>query len=255
MSTQVVDQSKKSVPVLFMIRDVIAGSNLSDGAKSVLFDVIDRQHCKGVSKYGEALTGNTNCDMLIHAIEESVDQSAYLMAECFHSDPSQLEPSITRAGDTLGHLAELIAARPVAPLSSVGVSMVQEIKTRPNQGWFLDVLEFHRKLAPSRICNNPSLPTNPVCRTLIEEEDAEMFAALDRGDLPEFVDGILDSIYVRLGMLVHCGVNPDPIWAAIQSSNMAKEGGDTRADGKVLKPPGWTAPDVAGLLRKQGWEG
>lgn len=30
-----------------------------------------------------------------------------------------------------------------------------------------------------------------------------------------------------------------------------KEGGETRDDGKVLKPPGWAAPDVAGILARQ----
>ena len=28
-----------------------------------------------------------------------------------------------------------------------------------------------------------------------------------------------------------------------------------RDDGKVLKPDSWTVPDIAGVLRKQGWHG
>jgi hypothetical protein len=36
---------------------------------------------------------------------------------------------------------------------------------------------------------------------------------------------------------------------------MAKEGGGAREDGKILKPPGWVAPDIAGVLRKHGWLG
>ncbi len=42
-------------------------------------------------------------------------------------------------------------------------------------------------------------------------------------------------------------------------SNMRKLGPDgapiRRADGKVLKTPGWRGPDVAGVLRAAGWTG
>lgn len=43
---------------------------------------------------------------------------------------------------------------------------------------------------------------------------------------------------------------PD-VWEAVQAANMAKEGGGTREDGKILKPPGWQAPDIAGILADQ----
>jgi len=36
------------------------------------------------------------------------------------------------------------------------------------------------------------------------------------------------------------------------ASNMAKEGGKTRADGKVLKPEGWRPPDIRFEIDRQG---
>lgn len=53
------------------------------------------------------------------------------------------------------------------------------------------------------------------------------------------------------------------LWDEVQRSNEAKaiEQPDgsfkvvRRADGKILKPPGWTPPDIAGVLRAHGWKG
>jgi len=36
------------------------------------------------------------------------------------------------------------------------------------------------------------------------------------------------------------------------ASNMAKEGGKTRADGKVPKPEGWRPPDIRAEIDRQG---
>jgi hypothetical protein len=53
---------------------------------------------------------------------------------------------------------------------------------------------------------------------------------------------------------VEGGIDLRPLWVAVQAANLAKVGGSKRADGKVLKTPGWVPPDIAGLLRQQGWE-
>jgi predicted HAD superfamily Cof-like phosphohydrolase len=51
------------------------------------------------------------------------------------------------------------------------------------------------------------------------------------------------------------------VWAAVQCANEAKaiEQPDgrrkvvRREDGKILKPEGWTPPDIEGVLRQHGW--
>ena len=64
------------------------------------------------------------------------------------------------------------------------------------------------------------------------------------------IDGMCDLIYVTLGTAVACGVDLEPFYDEVHRSNMAKSTGPRRGDGKVLKPPGWTPPDIAGLLAK-----
>lgn len=71
-------------------------------------------------------------------------------------------------------------------------------------------------------------------------------------DFPAFIDALLDIEYVTLGTHVSCGVDPQPIWEAVHAANMQKM--PVGAKGAV-KPEGWTPPDVAGELRKQGWQG
>lgn len=71
---------------------------------------------------------------------------------------------------------------------------------------------------------------------------------------PAFIDALIDMVYVILGTFIACGVDPQPIWEAVHAANLRKiPAADKGA--KVLKPAGWVAPDVAGLLREQGWGG
>ncbi len=60
---------------------------------------------------------------------------------------------------------------------------------------------------------------------------------------------------VEGGRLVF-GVDGEPIADEIQRSNMDKfrDGIKRRADGKILKPEGWTAPDIKTILANQGWK-
>ena len=67
----------------------------------------------------------------------------------------------------------------------------------------------------------------------------------------EAIDGIGDSLYVQFGAAIEFGVNMEPIFDEIHRSNMAKEGGATRPDGKTLKPPGWTPPRIAEMIAAQ----
>lgn len=72
-------------------------------------------------------------------------------------------------------------------------------------------------------------------------------------NFPKAADALIDLEYVILGTHNEFGINSTPLWAEVQKCNMAKEGGATREDGKILKPAGWVGPDIEGALRAQGW--
>ena len=74
-------------------------------------------------------------------------------------------------------------------------------------------------------------------------------------DLPAVADALADLDYVIEGARLEFGINGGPIADVVHAANMAKLGGPKSPTGKQLKPPGWTPPDIAGELRKQGWDG
>lgn len=58
----------------------------------------------------------------------------------------------------------------------------------------------------------------------------------------------LDAKYVTARWY---GIDLGPLWDEVHRTNMAKVGGKTRADGKILKPDGWQPPRIQELLDVQ----
>lgn len=118
------------------------------------------------------------------------------------------------------------------------------------------VAEFHEKFGlPIR--EAPGIPEDSerdLRIALGDEEWAETREAMEKGDLPGIADGIVDLIYVLLGTAESYGFNASSVFVAVHEANMAKEGGGSRADGKILKPDGWTPPDIEDILLDQGWQ-
>ena len=118
--------------------------------------------------------------------------------------------------------------------------------------WFDDVLAFHRKFGLV-IEPKPTWPDDDLLHlltSLIAEELVELTHALNDRDEVGAADGIVDLIYVLIGMAITMGLDIREVWKVVQTANMAKDGGGRRADGKILKPDGWRPPDVAGALRR-----
>jgi predicted HAD superfamily Cof-like phosphohydrolase len=99
----------------------------------------------------------------------------------------------------------------------------------------------------------PDVDTIQLRLDMMVEEFEETTTAAENGDFVEFVDGCIDVMVVTVGALIACGVDPRPVWTEVMKTNFAKANGPIREDGKRLKPAGWTPPDIAGELKKQGW--
>ncbi len=93
-------------------------------------------------------------------------------------------------------------------------------------------------------------------------DNAITYLEHSRTDIVEVADACADIDYVVEGLRLEFGINGAPVALEVQRSNMAKcvDGklvlahlGDMN-EGKVLKPAGWTPPDIAGVLRDQGWK-
>lgn len=129
----------------------------------------------------------------------------------------------------------------------------------PGTSYFTDIIAFHGVLGIP-VGTGPGFELTPerltLRRRLIEEEVAELLEALD-GKPPEAVaKEASDVLVVVLGTMSEMGIPFDAVWRAVHESNMAKRSPNgeitRRADGKVLKPPGWAPPDIAAVLHSAG---
>lgn len=79
------------------------------------------------------------------------------------------------------------------------------------------------------------------------------FEIVSEPDLEEIVDGCADISVVTMGTLIAFGVDDEPILEEVDKANLRKfeEGSYRREDGKWMKPPGWTPPDIMGVVDRQ----
>ena len=86
-------------------------------------------------------------------------------------------------------------------------------------------------------------------QNLIKEEYTEFWEAEAVCDEVEQLDACMDMIWVILGYCYMKGWDVNGAWNEVARSNLAKINPETgkvikREDGKVLKPEGWTAPQL-----------
>lgn len=118
-----------------------------------------------------------------------------------------------------------------------------------------DVRDFHRA-TDTPVFESPRIPDierRMLRGRLLREEFNEFVEANDHGDVVEVADALADIIYVAVGTALEYGIPLDKVWDEVQRTNMAKidpTNGKVRRreDGKILKPKGWTAPDIKRAL-------
>ena len=90
---------------------------------------------------------------------------------------------------------------------------------------------------------------------LIEEEFKELKEAINNNDMLETLDALEDILVVTIGAIHSAGMDGEGAWKEVMKTNFAKIDKETgkvrkREDGKVLKPQGWTAPELEQFLTK-----
>ena len=91
--------------------------------------------------------------------------------------------------------------------------------------------------------------------TLIEEEANELADAITAHDQVETVDALIDILVVTIGALQSMGADAEGAWKEVMQTNFNKIDKKTgkvikREDGKVLKPDGWTPPNLKDFLTR-----
>lgn len=131
---------------------------------------------------------------------------------------------------------------------------------------FEDVGEFHRKFELDNILDNGAGPREVPADLMdfrikfLEEELKEFKDAYAMGDEAGMADALIDITYIAMGTAHLRGHPWNALWAEVQRANMTKarakkDASDSRRNSKwdVIKPPGWTAPDIEGVLHRHGF--
>ena len=86
---------------------------------------------------------------------------------------------------------------------------------------------------------------------LIHEEFNELVAS---DNIVDDLDALIDILVVTIGAIHSLGANAQGAWQEVMRSNLAKIDPVTglvqkREDGKILKPQGWTPPDLRSFVK------
>jgi predicted HAD superfamily Cof-like phosphohydrolase len=92
-------------------------------------------------------------------------------------------------------------------------------------------------------------------KNLIEEEFNELTSAEMGSNRLEQLDALIDILVVTIGAIHSMGADAEGAWKEVMRTNFAKIDSTTgkvrkRDDGKVLKPLGWSPPDLNSFLKR-----
>ena len=98
----------------------------------------------------------------------------------------------------------------------------------------------------------PDAETVELRIELISEEVEELWDACKDKDIVSIADALTDILYVTYGAGHAFGIDLDKCFAEVQRSNMSKLGKNGkpiyREDGKVMKGPNYSEPDLKNTL-------
>lgn len=108
----------------------------------------------------------------------------------------------------------------------------------------------------SRIPNVTDVPADvwELRQKLIDEEYQELKDAVEAEDIIEIADACADLLYVVYGTALAFGIPITKVFEEVHRSNMSKVLPDgtvgRRADGKILKSPTYSPPNLEPILRE-----
>ena len=117
---------------------------------------------------------------------------------------------------------------------------------------FRDQEKFMR--ACDQSVENINLQQYEMYLSLIVEEMQELSVAINDNDRVEQLDALIDILVVTIGAIHSGGFAAEDAWKEVMATNFAKIDHETgkvrkREDGKVLKPTGWTPPNLKPFVK------
>lgn len=122
-----------------------------------------------------------------------------------------------------------------------------------------DIISFHEKYSNNYDGPPRQLPADmqEFRNKFLKEELEEYLAAVERGDLEDQFDSLIDLVYVAMGTAYLQGFPFTQGWNEVHAANMRKVRAQSAADSKrgsqydVVKPEGWIKPNIQLILDVQ----
>lgn len=128
---------------------------------------------------------------------------------------------------------------------------------------FEDVQTFHEKFGV-QVPEKPQLLDSDTYNfrlKFLQEELQEFINAQYHEDLATAADSLIDLVYVAIGTADMMGIGNEcwqEMWEEVQRANMSKERSTGSDDSRsirshsldVVKPEGWTPPDLESIIKK-----
>jgi predicted HAD superfamily Cof-like phosphohydrolase len=139
---------------------------------------------------------------------------------------------------------------------------------------FDDIIQFHEKFALTYDGPPRALPDDLLSfryqfmhEELSEYDSASAVDVIQEegvgpaADLAKQLDALVDLVYVALGTAYLHGFDFDEAWRRVHEANMKKvraapDGSNSarKSSHDVVKPPGWTPPDLSDLVEPQAMD-
>lgn len=119
--------------------------------------------------------------------------------------------------------------------------------------------DAHTRLLRARLILEEALETVHALGISVRTKDEQIciesceFLPDQSVDLEGVADGCADISVVTMGTLISFGIEDEKLLREVDEANMRKfgPGSYAREDGKWMKPPDWTPPDIRGVLDAQ----
>lgn len=125
---------------------------------------------------------------------------------------------------------------------------------------FVKALIENHKAFGAPVLHTPAKPDHKrmqLREDLIYEELLEFIRSNNSGTIVDAADDLIDLLYVVVGAMLEYGLTDiiDELFAEVQRSNMSKLGADGkpiyRDDGKYLKGPNYTPPNLSAIIERK----
>lgn len=123
---------------------------------------------------------------------------------------------------------------------------------------FEQIVEFHEQFdVVTR--EKPGLPDNAMVDfriKFLKEELSEFIDAVEKNDLPEMIDALVDLTVIAMGTADIFGFDWQPHWEEVIKTLMTKKKANHAGESKrgfaadIVKPVGWVGPDHQSILEK-----